>query len=287
MKKLLLTTITAFALSCVTVNATMVTLDYFGETHVTSNNIERTLIVNSDDGKSYNIAMRPLEEVVTGSDGETTIPLEYLFINNTKEDVYLKYNEYSNVIWGATMEEIPRSMTAKIKEYGIVPAGVYSINFEVQATDVETSEVVSTSSFNLQFVVSTLHELNAYNEEPMIKITAEDVFKKNNKVANETSPMIYINSNTDWVLTLDTTDFDNSIGNYYVKTTSASANVTSRLSETALIVPDREIILARGKAPAKNEFVAVEFSIENADGKIIPVGNYTNKIKYILREGEE
>ena len=287
MKKLLLTTITAFALSCVTVDATMVTLDYFGETHVTSNNIERTLIVNSDDGKSYNIAMRPLEEVVTGSDGETTIPLEYLFINNTKEDVYLKYNEYSNVIWGATMEEIPRSMTAKIKEYGIVPAGVYSINFEVQATDVETSEVVSTSSFNLQFVVSTLHELNAYNEEPMIKITAEDVFKKNNKVANETSPMIYINSNTDWVLTLDTTDFDNSIGNYYVKTTSASANVTSRLSETALIVPDREIILARGKAPAKNEFVAVEFSIENADGKIIPVGNYTNKIKYILREGEE
>ena len=287
MKKLLLTTITAFALSCVTVDATMVTLDYFGETHVTSNNIERTLIVNSDDGKSYNIAMRPLEEVVTGSDGETTIPLEYLFINNTKEDVYLKYNEYSNVIWGATMEEIPRSMTAKIKEYGIVPAGVYSINFEVQATDVETSEVVSTSSFNLQFVVSTLHELNAYNEEPMIKITAEDVFKKNNKVANETSPMIYINSNTDWVLTLDTTDFDNSIGNYYIRTTSASANVTSRLSETALIVPDREIILARGKAPAKNEFVAVEFSIENADGKIIPVGNYTNKIKYILREGEE
>ena len=266
MKKLLLTTITAFALSCVTVDATMVTLDYFGETHVTSNNIERTLIVNSDDGKSYNIAMRPLEEVVTGSDGETTIPLEYLFINNTKEDVYLKYNEYSNVIWGATMEEIPRSMTAKIKEYGIVPAGVYSINFEVQATDVETSEVVSTSSFNLQFVVSTLHELNAYNEEPMIKITAEDVFKKNNKVANETSPMIYINSNTDWVLTLDTTDFDNSIGNYYIRTTSASANVTSRLSETALIVPDREIILARGKAPAKNEFVAVEFSIENADG---------------------
>lgn len=287
MKKLLLTTITAFALSCVTVDATMVTLDYFGETHVTSNNIERTLIVNSDDGKSYNIAMRPLEEVVTGSDGETTIPLEYLFINNTKEDVYLKYNEYSNVIWGATMEEIPRSMTAKIKEYGIVPAGVYSINFEVQATDVETSEVVSTSSFNLQFVVSTLHELNAYNEEPIIKITAEDVFKKNNKVANETSPMIYINSNTDWVLTLDTTDFDNSIGNYYIRTTSASANVTSRLSETALIVPDREIILARGKAPAKNEFVAVEFSIENADGKIIPVGNYTNKIKYILREGEE
>ena len=117
MKRLLLTTITAFALSCVPSEATMVMLDYFGETHVTSNNIERTMIVNSDDGRSYNIAMRPLDEEIISSNGETRIPLEYLFINNTREDVFLKYNEYSNVIWGATMEEIPRVMTAKIKEY--------------------------------------------------------------------------------------------------------------------------------------------------------------------------
>ena len=287
MKKLLLTTILISALSCIPVDASMVMLDYFGETMVTSNNIERTLIVNSDDGKSYNIAMRPLEEFVTSNDGETKIPLEYLFINNTREDVYLKYNEYSNVIWGATMEEIPRNMTAKIKEYGIVPAGVYSITFEVQATDVETQEIVSTSSFNLQFIVPEIHELNTYSNEPQIVVSAEDAFKKDYKIANEVSPMIYVRSNTDWVLTLDTTDFDVSIGNYYVRTTSASSKVTSRLQERALIIPNREIILARGKAPAQNEFVAVEFSVESADGKIIPSGTYTNRIKYILREGEE
>ena len=287
MKKLLLTTIIVFASLCVPVDATMVMLDYFGETHVTSNNIERTLIVSSDDGKSYNIAMRPLEEAVTSSDGVTSIPLEYLFINNTREDVYLKYNEYSNVIWGATTEEIPRNMTAKIKEYGIVPAGVYSITFEVQATDVETQEIVSTSSFNLQFIVPEIHELNTYSNEPQIVVSAEDAFKKDYKIANEVSPMIYVRSNTDWVLTLDTTDFDVSIGNYYVRTTSASSKVTSRLQERALIIPNREIILARGKAPAQNEFVAVEFSVESADGKIIPSGTYTNRIKYILREGEE
>ena len=287
MKKLLLTTIIVFASLCVPVDATMVMLDYFGETHVTSNNIERTLIVSSDDGKSYNIAMRPLEEAVTSSDGVTSIPLEYLFINNTREDVYLKYNEYSNVIWGATMEEIPRNMTAKIKEYGIVPAGVYSITFEVQATDVETQEIVSTSSFNLQFIVPEIHELNTYSNEPQIVVSAEDAFKKDYKIANDVSPMIYVRSNTDWVLTLDTTEFDVSIGNYYVRTTSASSNVTSRLQERALIIPNREIILARGKAPAQNEFVAVEFSVESADGKIIPSGTYTNRIKYILREGEE
>lgn len=287
MKKLLLTTILTFALAYVPVNASMVMLDYFGETHVTSNNIERTLIVNSDDGRSYNIAMRPLEEAVVSSDGKTSIPLEYLFINNNREDVYLKYNEYSNVIWGTTMEDIPRSMTAKIKEYGVVPAGVYSITFEVQATDVETQEVASTSSFNLQFIVPAVHELNFYANEPHIKISANDAFSRNRKIANETSPMIYVRSNTDWVLSIDTTDFDDSIGNYYVRTTAGSEKVTSRLQEQALIIPNREIILARGKAPAQNEFVAVEFSIENPEGKIIPAGNYTNRIKYILREGEE
>ena len=287
MKKLLLTTILTLALAYVPADASMVMLDYFGETHVTANNIERTLIVNSDDGKSYNIAMRPLEEAIVSTDGKVSIPLEYLFINNNREDVYLKYNEYSNVIWGTTMEDIPRSMTAKIKEYGVVPAGVYSITFEVQATDVETQEVTSTSSFNLQFIVPAVHELNFYANEPHIKISANDAFSRNRKIANETSPMIYVRSNTDWVLSLDTTDFDNSIGNYYVRTTAGSEKVTSRLQEQALIIPNREIILARGKAPAQNEFVAVEFSIENADGKIIPAGNYTNRIKYILREGEE
>lgn len=287
MKKILLVIGSILMFSCKPVDASMVLIDYFGETHVTSNNIERTLIVNSSDGKSYNIAIRPLEETITSSDGKTSIPLEYLFINNTREDVYLKYNEYSNVIWGTTMEDIPRNMTAKIKEYGIIPAGIYSINLEVQATEVNSNEVVSTTAFNLQFIVPVVHELNQYGEEPSIKIGAEEAFRSNHKVASKTSPMIYICSNTDWVLTLDTSDFDNSIGNYYVRTTSASSKVTSRLQEAALIIPNREIIIARGKAPAQNEFVAVEFSIENTNGKFIPAGNYTNKIKYILREGEE
>ena len=287
MKKFLFTSILTLMLACVPTDAAIVLLDYFGETHVTSNNVERTLIVTSDDGRSYNIAMRPLEEAITNSDGSVSIPLEYLFLNNTREDVFVKYNEYSNIIWGRTMEEIPRNITAKIKEYGIIPAGIYSINFEVQATDVETNEIVSNSSFNLQFIVPVVHELNTYSNEPQIKVSVEDAFKRNHKIANEISPMVYVRSNTDWVLTLDTTDFDTSIGNYYVRITTASDKVTSRLQEKALIVPNREIILARGKAPAQNEFVTVEFSIEGSNGNIIPAGNYVNKVKYVLREGEE
>ena len=287
MKKLLLTTITAITLSCVSVNASMVMLDYFGETLVTTNNIERTLIVNSDDGKEYDIAIRPLEEYIQNVDGSYTIPLEYLFINNTREDVYLKYNEYSNIFYGAEMNGVPRNMTAKIKNYGVVPAGTYSLLLEVQAIDVETREIASTSSFNLQFDVPILHELNAYSEDIYIKVGSSDAFKASHKTASENSPMIYVRSNTDWILSLDTTEFGDMVGNYYVRTTASSSKVTSRLQERALIVPNREIILARGKAPAENEFVSVEISVENPADGALKAGEYVNKIRYVLREGQE
>lgn len=287
MKKLLLTTIIAFTLACVPADSAMVLLDYIGETLVTTNNIERTLIVNSDDGRAYNIAIRPLEESIKNVDGSYTIPLEYFFINNTKEDVYLKYNEYSNIFFDTVMDGVPRNITAKIKNCGVVPSGTYSLLLEVQATDVETGEIASMSSFNLQFVVPILHELNLYSEDTKITISSTNAFKPSHKTTSDNTPMIYIRSNTDWILSMDTTEFGETIGNYYIRTTAASSKVTSRLQEKALIIPNREIILARGKAPADNEFVAIELSVENPANGAFKAGEYVNRIRYILREGQE
>ncbi|MCQ2740016.1 MAG: hypothetical protein MJ237_07305 [bacterium] len=285
MKKALIT-LSLFVLAVCCCQASMVTVDYLGETYVSVNNIERTLIINSDDGKTYNIAMRPIQESITSNDGRVSIPLRYLYINNTREDVYLKYNEYSNIFWGSVMDGVPRNMTAKIKNYGIVPAGTYSILFEVQATDVNTGVIAASASFNLQFIVPTLHEINTYSDAPKITIGANDVFKKNIKIPNEVSSMVYVRSNTDWILSLDTTNFGDMAGKYYVRTTSASGGVTNRLQEQALITPGKEIILARGKAPANNEFVTVEYAVENPAKGPIKAGSYMNEIKYILREGE-
>ena len=104
MKKAFLTTFIATLLSCASVNAAMISVDYFSDsTLVTSNNVERVLLVRSDDGENYDISIRPIEDGITGSDGVTVIPLEYLFFNNTKEDVYVRYNEYSNVFYGKDM----------------------------------------------------------------------------------------------------------------------------------------------------------------------------------------
>ena len=96
--------------------------------------------------------------------------------------------------------------------------------------------------------------------------------------------MIYINSNCDWELALNADNFGDGAGDYYVRTVSASSGVNERLLERVLLTPGKEIVIAKGKAPANNEYVSVEYSLEGRDKKFIPCGNYENRVKYILRE---
>ena len=283
MKKLLITALFAFCLSAPS-EASFVIVDYQGDTVVHQQNIERNLIINSDDGGVYNIAVRPLDDAVRSSDGKVSIPLNNLYINNTREDVYLRYNEYSNIFDGLTMGGVAKNMTAKIRDFGMVPAGTYSINFEVQATDVDTNQIASTTTFNLQFIVPSIQEISLHGEVPRITVGASDAFNKNKKITNETSPLVYINSNCDWELSVNADNFGDRAGNYYIRTVTASANVGERLQERVLLQEGKEIILAKGKAPANNEYVSVEYSVETKDGKFIPAGNYDNKVRYILRE---
>ena len=284
MKKLLITALFAFCLSAPS-EASFVIVDYQGDTVVRQQNIERNLIINSDDGGVYNIAVRPLDDAVRSSDGKVSIPLNNLYINNTREDVYLRYNEYSNIFDALTMGGVAKNMTAKIRDFGMVPAGTYSINFEVQATDVDTNQIASTTTFNLQFIVPSIQEISLHGEVPRITVGASDAFNKNKKITNETSPLVYINSNCDWELSVNADNFGDRAGNYYIRTVTASANVGERLQERVLLQEGKEIILAKGKAPANNEYVSVEYSVETKDGKFIPAGNYDNKVRYILREG--
>lgn len=284
MKKLLITALFAFCLSAPS-EASFVIVDYQGDTVVRQQNIERNLIINSDDGGVYNIAVRPLDDAVRSSDGKVSIPLNNLYINNTREDVYLRYNEYSNIFDGLTMGGVAKNMTAKIRDFGMIPAGTYSINFEVQATDVDTNQIASTTTFNLQFIVPSIQEISLHGEVPRITVGASDAFDKNKKITNETSPLVYINSNCDWELSVNADNFGDRAGNYYIRTVTASANVGERLQERVLLQEGKEIILAKGKAPANNEYVSVEYSVETKDGKFIPAGNYDNKVRYILREG--
>ncbi len=283
MKKYLFSTLIA-ALFCVPVDASMVIIDYQGDTLVRDRNVERNLIINSDDDGVYNIALRPLDDALRSAEGSVSIPLQYLYINNTREDVYLRYNEYSNIFDGLSMGGVAKNMTAKIRDYGMVPAGVYHMNFEVQATDIETQQIASTTTFTLQFIVPSMQEISLHGEVPRITVGASDAFDKSKKVTNEASPMVYINSNCDWELSVNADDFGEGAGNYYIRTISASSNVGERLQERVLLQQGKEIIIARGKAPANNEFVSVEFSLENRDKGFIPAGNYDNRVRYILRE---
>lgn len=288
MKKTLIGLALIFAFSVTKAEATNIVIDYIGETIVSSNNIEQALLIRSDDDDSYDIAVLPRQEYISNFDGSVQIPLENLYINNMKTDVFLKYNEYSILFRGDDMYHSPQSMVAKIKDFGIVPAGTYSINFEIQASDRETHEVAFTSAFTLNFHVPEAQELSVYNSEPArITVTASDAFTPNRQVPTISTTRLLICSNTDWILYLNTSDFVEPVADYYIRTTSGSGKVTNRLQDYALIQEGKEIILARGVAPSSNEYVDVEICVKSKDGKYIPAGAYNNRLRYILRKGEK
>ena len=283
MKKELLTTL-SILLTCIGVQAAVV-MDYQGETYVRPNSVERSLILRTDNGGDYDISIKPLEDALTRSDGEVRIPLEYVYIGNGREDVYMRYNEYSRLFKADDMMSgASRLMTFKVRGYGMLPAGVYNLNFEIQAVDHETSTVQETSIFNMQVIVPTTQEISFHGENATIDIGTADAFAINKKITTRNNPMLYINSNCDWVLTLDTRSFGEGAGNYYIRTISGSTNITERLQERVLIEPYKEIIIARGKAPANNEYVTIELAVEGKNGEMLSAGNYFNNLEFVLSE---
>ena len=271
--------------SCLCLKAdAMIVVDYMGPTSAHPTGVERNLIINSDDGGEYDIAVRPLEDALVRVDGEVRIPLEYLYINNGHEDVFMRYNEFSTIFKRLTMGGMSRNMIARVRGYGVVPAGVYNLGFEIQAVDPDTRVVVTTSNFNLQFIVPVEQKIRFHSERPRINVNVNDAFAVNKKIASENSPQIFINSNADWVLILKTNDTGERPGNYYVRTIASSPDVKERLQDRVRIEEGKEIIIARGKAPANNSYVAVEYSVEGPEGEHLKPGQYTNRMRYILRQ---
>ena len=283
-KKLITTILTIFTALVCRADASMVIMDYQGDTVVHPYGVERALLLNSDDTGYFDIAVRPLDNFVSSIDGKVQIPLENFYINNNTEDVYMRFNEYSYLFRNITMGGVPQNITARIKDYGMVPAGIYNIMIEIQAIDSEAQTVLFNTNFNLQFIVPPVQSMSFHNVKPRISVGTENAFAKNTKIASDTNPMLYINSNTDWILTLKADNLDDTVGNYFVRTISASTNVNERLQDRVMVIPNREIIIAKGKAPSNNEYVSIEYSIENKDGKIFPAGKYNNRFRYRLSE---
>ena len=284
MKKTLITTLILFtSLVCLKADAGMVIMDYNGETIVRPNIVERNLLINSNDGGEYDIAVKPLDDALVRSDGEVRIPLNYVYLNNNTEDVFMRYNEYSTIFRRAIMGGIPKNVILKVRDYGMLPAGVYNLNIEIQTVDPDTSTVNGTSTFNLQLIVPKSQDITFHGESAQISIGTKDAFS-HRKIPTDTNPILTINSNCDWVVTLDTTDFGETAGNYYIRTVAASPNIQQRLQERVLITPGKEIIIAKGKAPANNEYVSIECSVEGKDGKILRAGSYVNNLDFVIME---
>ena len=265
--------------------ASSVIFDFYGDTVVYDYGVERKLLVNSDDDAAYNIVVKPLNTALTRTDNEVSIPLTNVYINNTHEDVYIRFNEYSNLFSNIVMNSVPQIMTAKVRDTGMLPYGTYNLPLEVQATNVDTS-AITTTVFNLQFVIPIEQTLSFSDTVPTINVSGENAFTKNKKIPMEIPQVVNIKSNADWVLSVKTDNFGDTIGDYYIRTISASSGINEHLEDRVLLEPSKEIVIAKGKAPASNESLTVEYSVENTTKDFLPAGKYQNRIKYILKDAQ-
>ena len=154
MKKVLLTSLIALMLSCAQAFAADMAVQYLTETLTNGNTISRNFTMRSSDGANYRIEMTPLDEAITSSDGTTTIPItnENFYVHNTREDVFFTFNEASLVTDGVDLDSESLSLMAVIKDYGIVPAGTYTLRMAIHATNLESNETIDTS-FNFEFII--------------------------------------------------------------------------------------------------------------------------------------
>ncbi len=285
MKKKLITTLIVFTWTILCPSFAAVEMDYQDTTTaITSVGIERKLIINGNDDERYRVEIRPLQGYISNATGTAEIPLTKFVINNNIQDIDFIDNEFSTIFENVVFNNIPKLINAKIRDFGMVPMGTYNIGLQIQATNLDTGEIVSTM-FNLQFVVPKTQNIAITGSATEFNLSTSDILRKNARVNSNTTTPITINSNCDWILILKTdSDYGDVPGKYYVRTISGTSNVIQRLQENVVLEENKEIILAKGKAPSSNETVTIQYMLEGMDGKFIPAGSYNNKVKYLITE---
>lgn len=281
MKKLLLLFFILFIFPCAKAE---VAFDCIGNVIYSDTGVEQQLLVKSNGNNNYDIAIRPLDDFLTDSEGKHKIPLDSIFINNGTEDIFLKYNSLS-YLYTALKGGKSRVLTAKIRDFGIVPKGNYNLNLEILQLNSDTQNTIHSSSFILQFIVPSYQKLSFYERNPQIKVGIDNALQKNKQFNSEKYQQVYITSNSDWVLSVKTGDLlINNDSNYFIRATGASNNVKDYIKERYRLEPNREIIIAKGNANSHNEYVSIEYSVENSDNHFLKPGEYVDNIKFVLRE---
>lgn len=286
MKKTLITALISlfFTLSCVSANAASIVIDgAVYNTVIQANGAERSFLMKIDEGGRYDVVFKPLSDELTGTNG-INIPLSYLYMNNNTEDLYMRYNEetflYKNHDF---LDNDTKSLTLKVLNYGMVPAGTYTLNTQFTVYEADTQTQIATCVYMLQLIVLNNQSMTFGVERPTISVAPENAFKKTGKIYTTTQPTVIVNSNCDWELVLDPTGFGDAVGNYFVRVTNATSGVKEKL-QTETQINNSGIVIARGEAPANGEIITLQYGIESKDGDIIKNGTYENTLRYILRE---
>ena len=286
MKKTIITLLILFStLFCLKANAVSIVVDNsLYNTTVQANGVSRAFIMRIDEGGQYDVVFKPLSDELTGSNG-VNIPISYMYINNNSEDLYMRYQEETFLYRNQSfIDNDTKVLTAKILNYGMVPAGNYSISMQFTVYEANTEIQVATGVYEMMFIVPVTQTITFGAGQPTINVINENAFRTSGKVSTTTTPLITIHSNCDWELLADGTEMGDTVGNYYIKVSGASSGVLEKLVSDTKLNDVSSIVIARGRGPANGETLTMKYSVESKDGKFLKAGQYNNAIKYTLRE---
>lgn len=249
-----------------------------------------TATISSPALTTVNVQAAVLSPSITStSNPSIVIPISSLYLNDGIYNYQMEYNTPVTVLNGVNIDSggYTQNYTAIINPIGPIPPGTYTTL--LQFTDSLGAQ--DTFSYNLNFTVPLNQAVSSTANTVNITLAPADVFDKSGSFTNLTSPQISLQSNSDWDLILDTTNIGDLNGNYYFQVLNATSNVTSCVS-TPTQISSTQYQIASGNPTVTdpvngtwaNDYITIQFSMQNPFGNYTPQGNYLNNVTYTIQE---
>lgn len=290
MKKIFMTIFTILFFTSVQCFAGIIVQNNTG-TVINDGLVNQNLTMTFESVGATGIRVTALENYVTNlNDSTIKIPVSNIFITCDGSKTQLQYQSAVRITRTRPFEFSNMTLPAilNIENIGALPAGTYSTPLRFMSISMlGPSEFV----YNLTFVVPPKLSMSASNSQVQIKISGEDIFKKNVAIKNIANIQINLDTNKAWELYLDAQDLGELKGKYFVKVVGRS-NVSNYQSEILEISRGHRYFLASGDCTIKNPpfgqkiptYLVLEYSFQNNQDRYVDAGTSYNQIKYVLEE---
>jgi len=204
--------------------------------------------------------------------------------NDSSNTFTLEFGKPVVVDSGDNNDKIDKNLTLRIS----TPDGYYPGTYTgtIQFTLI-SSKGTSVENFSVSFDQPTIQDISILPNEVNINILPENCMQMNYSQESSSPTKIYIRSNKNWKLILNSQKTDNPL-NYYFKTLSSSNSSNlyysdyTQLSNTNLIVAEGSPTISSDNKNIEPATVQINYKLETDKYSALPAGAYPYNVVYNL-----